>query len=386
MRKKMVSIVLGVALLVSARAGMAEEAPIAIKPRQDLSFKLEIQNSIFKGLKWLEKKQNPDGSWSQPEYPALTALVLTSFQGEPTNKYRAEQPEFIRKGYLYLLKNVQPDGGIYVKSGQMPMENYNTAVSMVALVMARDKAYESILKNARNYLVSLQNNGGIGYNKTGHSDMSNTLLALEALYYTKHLAGQDTTPSDLQTTRQLDWKSAIEFIQSCQNLPGYNKEAWASDDPQNKGGFVYLPGESKAGEVKLASGKVALRSYGSISYAGLLSYIYADLAQDDPRVKAVYEWLQDNYTVEENPGMGGDGLFYYYQAMAKALSLYGADTLTLRDGKVVNWRKDLASKLLALQNGEDGSWVNASGRWWEKDPVLVTSYVLITLEILHRGM
>lgn len=386
MLKKMVPFFMGVALLVSAQAGMAEETPITIKSRQDLSFKLELQNAIFKGLKWLEKKQNPDGSWSQPEYPALTSLVLTAFQGEPTDKYRVEKPEFIQKGYLYLLKNVQPDGGIYVKSGQMPMENYNTAVSMVALMVARDKAYDSILKNARNYLISLQNDGGIGYNKTGHSDMSNTLMGLEALYYTKHLAGQDAPPAELQTVRQLDWKSAIEFIQSCQNLPAYNKAVWASDDPQNMGGFVYLPGESKAGETKLASGKVALRSYGSISYAGLLSYIYADLAKDDPRVKAVYAWLQDNYTVDENPGMGGDGLFYYYQAMAKALSLYGSDTLTLRDGRVINWRKDLASKLLSLQNGEDGSWVNASGRWWEKDPVLVTSYVLITLEILHRGL
>jgi len=30
--------------------------------------------------------------------------------------------------------------------------------------------------------------------------------------------------------------------------------------------------------------------------------------------------------------------------------------------------------------------MNENGRWWEKDPVLVTSYVLIALEILYQSM
>jgi len=48
-------------------------------------------------------------------------------------------------------------------------------------------------------------------------------------------------------------------------------------------------------------GRVALRSYGSISYAGLLSYIYADLQRDDPRVQAAFDWLRGNYTLDEIP-------------------------------------------------------------------------------------
>jgi squalene-hopene/tetraprenyl-beta-curcumene cyclase len=71
--------------------------------------------------------------------------------------------------------------------------------------------------------------------------------------------------------------------------------------------------------------------------------------------------------------------------MAKALSAYGVDKLALENGKEVDWRKELALRLLNLQKG-DGSWVNENGRWWEKDPVLVTSYAVITLEILYRGL
>jgi squalene-hopene/tetraprenyl-beta-curcumene cyclase len=122
-----------------------------------------------------------------------------------------------------------------------------------------------------------------------------------------------------------------------------------------------------------------------MSYAGLLSYIYADMKKDDPMVQAAFTWLQKNYTLEENPGMGQEGLYYYYHTMAKALTSYGADKLTLSDGKEIDWRHQLALKLLNLQR-EDGSWANENGRWWEKDPVLVTAYAVITMEMLYHGL
>jgi len=44
---------------------------------------------------------------------------------------------------------------------------------------------------------------------------------------------------------------------------------------------------------------VTLRSYGSISYGGLLSYIYADLPRTDPRVRAVFDWLRTDLAWRE---------------------------------------------------------------------------------------
>jgi squalene-hopene/tetraprenyl-beta-curcumene cyclase len=199
-----------------------------------------------------------------------------------------------------------------------------------------------------------------------HYDLSNTSFAMEALHATKHLA-----ESNVDGAKDLDWAAAIGFIQRCQHLPKYNKASWVKDDPKSLGGFVYEPQNKKG-----------LLAYGSMSYAGLLSYIHADLKKDDPRVTAVFDWLKHNYTLEENPGMGADGVYYYYQMMAKALSAHGTDILTMADGKQVAWGSELALKLINLQ-AADGSWVNTSGRWWEKDPTLVTAYAVLTLEGLH---
>jgi squalene-hopene/tetraprenyl-beta-curcumene cyclase len=264
-------------------------------------------------------------------------------------------------------------------------------VALTALCAAHRTEYEPIISKARQFLIGFQYEsedpndpmiGGIGYGtKDKTPDLSNTSLALEALYYSKRSLENNNQANG----KDLSWQAAIRFIQNCQNLPSQNHQQWASDDAQNKGGFIYTPGNSKAGETNLLSKRVALRSYGSMSYAGLLSYIYADLRRDDPRVNAVLDWLRANYTLTENPGMGQQGLFYYYHTMAKALTLYGGEAIETKEGKKIKWREDLALKLIDLQQA-NGSWGNASGRWFEKDPDLVTSYALIALDLIYKGL
>ena len=50
----------------------------------------------------------------------------------------------------------------------------------------------------------------------------------------------------------------------------------------------------------------------------MLSYAYAELDKTDPRVTAVQKWLVDNYTLEENPGMGAQGQFSVTYAHLRA--------------------------------------------------------------------
>ena len=367
-------------------------AALTLAGQNNVSFRNEVQHAIDRGLAWLTAHQNSDGWWSVPDHPAVTALALTAFNGDPLGRYRGHESENLKRAYRFVLSSAKPDGGIYVAS----LATYNTSLCMMALLTANNPEYDSALRKARSFLVGVQRDfgesgkldtpfdGGFGYGLPADrvSDMGNTLAALEALYYSKRLVTDQT----LADAKDLNWEAAIHFLQSCQNLSSHNLEPWASDDSQNKGGFIYHSGRSNAGgETNSATGKITLRSYGSISYAGLLSYIYADVKPDDPRVKAVLDWLQRNYTLEENPGLGGQGLFYYYHTMTKALAAARVSDLALANDKRVNWREELAMKLMQLQQ-RDGSWINENVRWWEKDPALVTSYALLSLERLWRSL
>ena len=183
----------------------------------------------------------------------------------------------------------------------------------------------------------------------------------------------------------MNYAAAIAFVSHCQNLKAKNDQPWVSEDPKNKGGFVYEPGVSKAGEEDLGDGKKALRSTGSISYAGLLSLIYAKLGPDDVRVKAVLEWLRNNFSPDENPGLGQQGLHYYYHSMAKALTVLNIAELKTRDGRSIDWRTEIGNELLRDQK-PDGSWVNETGRWRESDAIYATALATLTLIHIHNSL
>ena len=145
----------------------------------------------------------------------------------------------------------------------------------------------------------------------------------------------------------------------------------------------------RAGFVTLADGTKVPRSYGSMTYALLKGLIFAGLSKDDPRMEAAWKWVSAHYTLDVNPGFeasddptaGYQGLYYYFHTMARALDLYGAETITDPEGISHPWRSQLCGRLLSLQSAEDGSWINTnSPRWWEGNPLLATSYALLTLD------
>ncbi len=377
-------------------ATLAFAAVLATAAGQDsknpyLSLQLEMKQAIARGNAWLAEQQKAEGHWDDPELPAFTALALTAAVRDPSLDPKKEPPPHIAKGYSWLLKQQKEDGGIYNRG----LSVYNTATAVTALVAADRSEYHPAIAKGRAHLVGQQwdigekgetddkNDGGIGYgSKNDRSDLSNTYLAIEAIALSKKVV-EDGQFGDQP---ELDWDAAITFLSRCQNLEATNDQPWASDDPKNKGGFIYNHSESKAAEEdKLPDGRTALRSYGSMSYAGLLSMIYAKLGPDDPRVKAVKEWLGKNYTLDENPGLGAEGLYYYYQTMSKALSAAGIDKLETEDGKMADWRSDLALALLRKQR-EDGSWANSNGRWMESNPVLVTAYSVMSLAQIYHSI
>ena len=381
---KTTSIVLATSLALSGAITAAKSA--ALTPA-DESLKREVEHAIGKGITFLKKAQEENGMWGQEDYPALTAMVLQCILGDPAREGDALDAS-AKKGLDFIRSNIRLDGGIYGRG----LGSYNTSICMMALLEAGLESDMPTILKARAFLVNQQSDfdkkgesdnvfdGGVGYgSRYSHPDLSNTYHALEALHYTRNLLKE--SPDEVQ---ELDWEAAIAFVTNCQQRSESNKADWVSKDAKDAGGMVYFPGKSMATE-KGADGKEALRSYGSMSYAGLLSFVYAQMDKDDPRMLAVLEWLKRNYTVEENPAMGQQGLYYYYNTMSKALSILDVDEFELADGKKVDWRVDLTKKLFDLQN-PDGSWLNENGRWWEKDPVLGTCYALLSLERIYAGL
>jgi squalene-hopene/tetraprenyl-beta-curcumene cyclase len=206
--------------------------------------------------------------------------------------------------------------------------------------------------------------GGAGYGKHKRPDMSNTTFLIDAL----HACGRGMDDPAM--------RKALIFISRCQNLETeHNTTPFAAKI--NDGGFYYTcaaGGDSKSGE--LPSG--GLRSYGSMTYAGLKSMIYAGVDRSDPRVKAAAKWIAKHYDLSCNPGLADAGLYYYYQTFAKTMDALATDKFEDAQGIEHDWRRELAEELAARQ-GSDGSWINDNTRWLEGDPNLVTAYALIAL-------
>ena len=392
---KLIASILGVVFAATTFAGPA-------LPSREISFVNEVSTAQQRGLAWLLTQQAPDGSWRH--HPAITALAVTALYRAGRPLSAAEQAA-AGKALQFVLSNVRTNGAIYAGDDQDKYPNYSTAICTMALLAAGQKEHTEVIRNGRKFLLSSQfdertgvatndaSYGGIGYGKRERPDMSNMQWSLEALRLTEALdkpASEDGSFKPRPADR-LHWDKAVQFLQRCQNLPVQNDQAWAKVAlPEDRGGFIYMPGDPAKGLPALSFAndgqpgdeKTPLRSYASMTYAGLKSYLYAELKKDDPRVVAALHWLQKNYSVEENPGLGKQGLFYYYHTAAKALTVFGDDTFTDAAGKTHDWRYELMNKLVSLQKSE-GFWINDNNRWWENDPVLVTSYSLLALEILQ---
>jgi squalene-hopene/tetraprenyl-beta-curcumene cyclase len=265
---------------------------------------------------------------------------------------------------------------------------YNTAICLLALAKYNRPQDLAISQKGRAYLLGSQSGpdkagalaGGIGYGGRQRSDLSNTAWTLEALKATEHLDREPYSRDPQQSQRsELAWDKALQFITMCQNLSATNQSAWVKSAPEeDRGGFIYCPEDALTAEV----GAPPLRSYGSMTYAGIKSLIYAQVAKDDIRIQSAFEWVKKYYTLEENPGTGQSGLYYYLHTFGKTLTLFQEPTITDLQGQKHDWRRELVQKFAATQK-PDGSWSNdQSGRWMENIPELATAYCLMTLGII----
>lgn len=330
-----------------------------------------LQQAVDRAVGYLQSAQADDGSFSSHAGPGVTAVVTIGL----LRSGRSPDDPMVARALKYLEGHVRDDGGVYQLGSRH--RNYETCLALACFAEAnRDGRYNALIRDAEKYVKDLQwdgsegidqsntSYGGAGYGSHSRPDLSNTSFLVDAL----HTVGRGDDDPAIQ--------KALVFVSRCQNLETqYNTTQFAAK--VNDGGFYYTiaaGGSSQAGETPDGG----LRSYGSMTYAGLKSMIFAGVKADDPRVKGAVQWIRRHYSLAENPGMQAAGLYYYYHTFAKALAALGDDVLEDAQGNPHDWRKELTDHLISLQN-DDGSWVNGTTRWLEGDPNLVTGYCLMAL-------
>lgn len=331
----------------------------------------EISALVDSAVGYLATVQADDGSFSKDAGTGVTSIVTTAL----LRNGLTPDEQIVARALEYLLQFVQPDGGIYEPGSTH--RNYETCLAVVSFHEAnRDGKYNNLIAKAEAFIKNQQweqgegiepdelSYGGSGYGSHSRPDLSNTAFLIDTL----HTLGRGDDDPAIQR--------ALIFVSRCQNLnTKFNDTKYAELNPD--GGFYYTIAEGGSSQAGITENG-GLRSYGSMTYAGLKSMIFAGVKADDPRVQAAYEWAQKHYTLDSNPGMGKSGLFYYYHTFAKSLDAVGKPKFVDESGQSHDWRQELIAEFAKRQQ-PDGSWKNSNERWLEGDPNLVTGYVLLAL-------
>lgn len=377
-------------------------------PAQDSKSELKrkLETAYSNAADWLVSQQDKSGAWLQgppdQKSPSVsyTAIIVTALARAPKD-LRAKYQKSVDAGAAFIVSKKNEDGSFGEGPSGAFLKTYATAVALMALAAVDREKYADPIRGAQAYLKQNQLKEGIDRGGSGYGDDDGRKKGIANLSTTGFAADAMET-SGLPKDDEF-WKLCVEFVRKCQNNSETNtdKDFVAKLKAQglsvgDDGGLYYTPSEDrklhKAGTVKVVD-KEVIQSYGSMTYHGIKTYLFAGLKKDSPEVKAAIDWIRKNYSVEAHPGFPYDnaqrnhlrGLFYYYFVMARAMDAIGEKPFKTFDGKEHDWAAEMGEQLLKLMK-DNKMWVNENPAWWENDPALVTSYVLNTLDLLLKNM
>jgi squalene-hopene/tetraprenyl-beta-curcumene cyclase len=391
-----------VALLLAGGA-----VPSVAAPQDDVVKKLI--ETYASAADWIVTQQQDSGAWlSGPAgkavpSPAYTGLMVAALGGAPASlkaKYKAAAD----KGVAYLISRTNPDGSVGEGPTGTFIKTYATGIALMgyASVERTDKVANAI-RGAQAYLKQNQlkegkDAGGVGYGDDKPDGSKTTIANLSTTGFSAEGMHQSGLPKDDEF-----WKLVVKYVRKCQNNSETNNDPEFVAELKAKGlvvgddGSLYYstvadPKAQKAGTKKVAD-KESIAGYGSMTYDGIKTYLYAGLKKDSPEVKAAVDWVRKNYSVELHPGFPFDasqrqhlrGLYHYYLVMSRAMDAYGENPFETFDGKKHDWAREIAEQLVKSVK-EDKMWKNDNPAWFEGDPLLVTSYVLVTCNTLLKNV
>jgi squalene-hopene/tetraprenyl-beta-curcumene cyclase len=377
-------------------SGGLRPTPSALAPRAD--------RALATAARFLISNQSTDGSWRSSAYGDLSdGLSLTP----PILKCLFYSPEFshqvrssFRRGFDYLVQSAE--GGRPGSGVNLLHPVYTASLSSVVIGSASRepkhlKAQTAWLDCLLRYRFSRDLGwepgdgpfGGWGYTSRipekpkgaespYEANISATIFGIGAL----RQAG--VPPSDPVC------QEILSFVKRAQN---FADDGRARDLRFDDGGFFFTPCDPPRNKAGIAgtdrSGRVRYNSYGSATADGLRALLRCGLPRDSPRVQAAYQWLENHFSVSNNPGafpsdrevLRNATYFYYCWSLAHALTAMGVEEVRTEEGSL-RWAEVLAEELIRRQQ-DDGLWINRFTDAREDDPFVATSLAAAALSHCH---
>ena len=325
-------------LLVAALlAGAARPAPAAEAAGKVRVAELtpQAEAAIDRGLRYLAKNQNQDGSWGKRYPAAITGLTMMAFMLKGYFPEKGQYSKQLDRGLLWLLKRGKEGGG-YLGGTSQGM--YEHALATLALSevwgMSNREEVRDILKRAVTVILRAQNpEGGWRYQPQPlDADISVTVMQIVAL--------ASAQEAGILVPAQVI-KKAIEYVKSCQN--------------RFEGGFSYTRGGSNPTLSSSAAGLTSLLMCGD---------------RESAAAKKGIEYLRKLPDSEfDNTKFYTYGHYYAVQAMYQA-----------GEGYYQEWYPKIHDALLKKQR-DDGSWQGDGG---ESDYCFGTSMAILILGVPYR--
>lgn len=249
--------------------------------------------SVQKGLEWLARNQQRDGSWSLAgpfsggvskdldNETSATAMALLAFQGAGNTHQEGRFKKNVVKGWKWLLE--QQDGsGCFFQAGYYNHRFYTQGQCAIAICelygMSKDPKYKEPAQKAIDYCLRTQSaEGGWRYSPNNDSDVSVTGWIVMALQSAR-MAGLEVPEESLRHVGR--------FLDSAAQQDGSR--------------YAYQP----KSEVRL-----------SMTAEALLMREYLGWKRDDPRLVAGMKWITspENLINFKN---NRDAYFWYYATQA----------------------------------------------------------------------
>ncbi|MDP7134362.1 MAG: terpene cyclase/mutase family protein, partial [Planctomycetota bacterium] len=303
----------------------------------------ESKAAIRRGLAWLVRNQEKDGSWrtatTRPDHMGLMGLSCVALMAAGNTPGRGEYGAELSRALDFIMKNAKPNGLLHIGPAHYDMYNHGLATLALAEAygMSHSPRIKAKLVRAVDLIVDCQGSrGGWQYvARPGDHDTSLCVMQMMAL--------RAAINSGIYVPKETVDK-AVKYL-----LGHHNRET---------GGFGYS-GPAGINVPMSSAGAVSLQAAGKLTW---------DSKEGLP-VRKSLDWLLENSTTKNLPN-GGHGYYatyYYAQAMYQAGDKY--------------WRQSfprLRDNLVKAQS-KSGYWKGSGA-----GPIMATSIAVMVLCIPNR--